>query len=89
VSDPKRIRYFVRNQQNQPVELHFSSGLVVLGPRQELEIGAPNLGEPQFKELCRRRLLTTREVAEPADEQPVTKPRQKPARSRNQEGENS
>jgi hypothetical protein len=91
VSEEKRIRYFVRNQQNQPVELHLSSGLIVLGPREEAEVGQAALSEPQMKVFQKQRLVTAREALEPVagpaeDSAPPPKPRAKSAKSRDEEG---
>ena len=64
MSEENRARYFVRNHQNQPVELHLATGLVVLGPREEGEVHELDLATPQLKVLQRKRLVTTREVVE-------------------------
>ena len=64
MSEEKRVRYFVRNHQNQPLELHLATGLIVLGPRGEGEVHELDLATPQLKVLQRKRLVTTREVIE-------------------------
>ncbi len=68
MSEEQRIRYFIRNQRNQPVELHLSSGLLVLGPWAESEVSQGALSEPQVKVFHKNRLLTTREAPEPVAE---------------------
>jgi hypothetical protein len=64
VSEERQVRYFIRNQQNQPLELHLSSGVLVLGPRQEAEVGPADLTLPQVKVFLKQRLVTTREAIE-------------------------
>jgi len=64
VSEEKRVHYFVRNHQNQPLELHLATGLIVLGPRGEGEVHELDLATPQLKVLQRNRLVTTREAIE-------------------------
>jgi hypothetical protein len=64
MSDETRVRYFVRNHQNQPVELHLVTSVVSLGPRGEGEVQAGDLEAPQLKVLRRNRLVTVREVIE-------------------------
>jgi hypothetical protein len=62
MSDRESIRHFAMNHQNQPLELHLRTGLVVLGPRQEAEIDEADLETPQLEVLQKSRLLTMREV---------------------------
>lgn len=69
MSEEKRVRYFVRNQQNQPVELHLRGGVKVLGPREEAEVGGEALSEPQMKVFQKLRLVTARQEA--AAEEPA------------------
>ena len=64
MSEETRVRYFVRNHQNQPVELHLVTGVVSLGPRGEGEVQGDDLEAPQLKVLRRHRLVTVREVIE-------------------------
>jgi hypothetical protein len=84
-------RYFVRNQRNQPLELHLASGVTVLGAREEAEVAASALSEPQMKVFQKMRLVTTREEAPPpaaaaSEAAPAAKGRAKSAKSRDQEG---
>lgn len=64
MSEEKCVHHFVRNHQNQPLELHLSTGVLVLGPRAEAELQEIDLAAPQLKVLRRNRLVTTREVIE-------------------------
>jgi hypothetical protein len=64
MSDATRVRYFVRNHQSQPVELHLVTGVLWLGPRGEGEIQRGDLEAPQLTVLRRNRLVSVREVAE-------------------------
>ena len=70
MSDGKRVRCFVTNHQNQPLELYLPGGQIVLGPRAEAEVQQSDLAAAQLEVLRQNRLLTTREVEE-AVEEPV------------------
>lgn len=63
-SEDKRVRCFVTNQQDQPIELYLASGVVVLAPRGEAELKEIDLAAPQLEALRRCRLITTRRVEE-------------------------
>ncbi len=87
MSDSKRVRHFVRNQQNQPVELYLPTGLIVLGPREEAEVGELDILAPQFRALQKTRLVTSREAVDtPEAPAASSKARQKPTKTREQEG---
>lgn len=93
MSEEKRTRYFIRNQQGQPLELHLSSGVVVLGPREEAEVGPEALNEPQLRVFLKQRLVSTREAIEPDTEAeepeaaaPAPKGRAKTGKARDQQG---
>lgn len=58
------------NQRNQPVELHLAGGVVVLGPRQSIELDEHAAAAPQVTALERRRLLVIR----PRDDEPAPVP---------------
>lgn len=87
MSEGKRVRYFVTNHQNQPLELYLPGGQIVLGPRADAEIQQSDLAAAQLAVLRRNRVLTTREVeeavAEPdAADSPEDAGDSKPARSK-------
>jgi len=67
----KRVRYFVRNHQNQPLELHFPGGVLVVSPHAEAEIREADLEHGQLKVFRKQRLVSVREEAEAADIQPA------------------
>jgi hypothetical protein len=69
VSEEKRSRYFITNHQNQPLELHLATGVIVLGAREEVEVRKEDLAAPQLGTLRHNRLITTRVAEEdpPAD----------------------
>lgn len=48
------------NQRDQPVELHLAGGVVVLGPRQSIELDEHAAASPQVAALERRRLVAVR-----------------------------
>jgi hypothetical protein len=79
VSEEKHVRHFVTNHRNQPVELHLPSGVIVLGPREEVEIQEVDLATPQLEVLRQNRLITTRAVVETP---PVTAPERKRRKTR-------
>lgn len=60
----KRIRYFVTNQRNQPLELHLKTGVIVLNALGEAEVQEVDLAAPQLRVLRQNRLITTREIVE-------------------------
>src|SRR5581483_7019190 len=70
MSGEQRVRYFVTNHQNQPVELHLETGVTVLGPRQEIEVQAEDLASPQLVVMRQQRLLTTHTSVETLPEVP-------------------
>jgi hypothetical protein len=87
MSEGKRVRYFVTNHQNQPLELYLPGGQIVLGPRAEAEVRQSDLAAAQLGVLRRKRLLTTREVEEGVEEPAVANSPEdagtpKPARSK-------
>ena len=63
MSNAEKARYIVTNQQNQPVELHVPSGLVVLPPRGRADISPSDLSAPQLLALRLSRLVMIDEVA--------------------------
>lgn len=67
MSDPQSARHLVINHQNQPVELHLPSGLVVLPPRGQAVVSEADLAAPQLRVLCSGRQITTHEVAPAAE----------------------
>ncbi len=70
MGEEERIRYFVTNHQNQPVELHLATGVLVLGPHQQAEVRADDLAAPQLAVLRQQRLLMTRTSVEPLPDVP-------------------
>jgi len=48
------------NQRDQPVELHVAGGVVVLGPRQSIELDDDAAACPQVVVLVRRRHVALR-----------------------------
>jgi hypothetical protein len=93
VSEEKQVRYFIRNQQNQPLELYLSTGVLVLGPRAEAEVASADLTLSQVKVFLKQRLVTTREAVEAnkqAEESEAAaaapKSREKSAKTRDQQG---
>lgn len=63
MADETRIRYFLTNHQNQPLELHLPGGVVVIGPRGEREVLESDLSVPQVRVLARARIVGSRAVA--------------------------
>jgi hypothetical protein len=63
VSDAEKVRHIVTNHQNQPVELHLPSGLLVLPPRGRSELSETDLAAPQLRVLRASGLITTHEVS--------------------------
>lgn len=57
MSEEKRSRYFVTNHQNQPVELHLATGVMVLGFMEEAEVQEDDLAIPQLRVLQANRLI--------------------------------
>jgi hypothetical protein len=79
VSEETHVRYIVTNHQDQPVELHLVTGVIVLGPREEAEVQEVDLGTPQLQVLQLNRLITTRQVVETLPSHaPETRRRGKP-----------
>lgn len=79
MSDPEKARHRVTNRQNQPVELHLPSGLIVLPPRGEADVDASDLESPQLRVLRKGRRITAEEIAPaapapPAGAAPAAKP---------------
>lgn len=64
MSEETRVRYVVTNHQDQPVELHLATGVIVLEPRGEAEVQEADLDTPQLQVLRLNRLITTRQVVE-------------------------
>lgn len=58
------------NQRDQPVELHLPGGVVVLGPRQTIELDEDAAASPQVAMLERRRHLVVR----PLEDEPAAGP---------------
>ena len=56
----------VNNQQDQPLELHFDTGVVVLPPRGSTTIDTTAAAGPQFDLLRQQRLIDVYEVDEEA-----------------------
>ena len=71
MSQDDPVRHIVRNNQNQPVELHLPSGVLVLLPRETAELSEDDLAAPQLRALQRGRRITLQRSTEPA---PVTAP---------------
>jgi hypothetical protein len=71
VEPSKRVRYFVRNHQNQPLELHLAGGVVVVGPYREEPIGEGDLENAQLKVFRKKRLVSVREEADSEDAEPA------------------
>ena len=67
--EEQSFRYFVTNHQNQPLELHLATRLIVLGAGEEVEVQQEELSAPQLGVLRQNRLITTRASADdaPAD----------------------
>jgi hypothetical protein len=63
VSDEGQGRYIVRNEQDQPLELHLPSGVVLLAPGQSIELPEADLATPQLQVLRRTRLVSTHQPA--------------------------
>lgn len=66
----KHVRYFVRNHQNQPLELHLSDRVVVVHSLEEKEIREGDLQSAQLKVFRKQRLISVREAAEPVEQAP-------------------
>jgi hypothetical protein len=66
VTDAPQLRHIVTNHQNQPVELHLPSGLVVLPPRGRATIMAADLAARQLQVLMASRLVGLHEEVVPA-----------------------
>ena len=64
MSEETRVRYVVTNHQNQPVELHLATAVVLLEPRGEAEVQESDLATPQLQVLRSNRLITIRQVVE-------------------------
>jgi hypothetical protein len=77
VSEETRVRYVVTNHQNQPVELHLETAVVLLEPRGEVEVQETDLATPQLQVLRSNRLITIRQVVESPE------PGQRPAAAAN------
>jgi hypothetical protein len=58
------------NQRDQPVELHLAGGVVVLGPRQSIELDDETAASPQVVVLERRRHVTVKR----RDDEPTPAP---------------
>ncbi|HEX8150640.1 MAG TPA: hypothetical protein VF591_25875 [Pyrinomonadaceae bacterium] len=71
MGEEQRVRYYVTNQQNQPLELHLAERVIVLGAGEEAEVREDELSTPQLGALRQNRLITTREAA---DEAPAGEP---------------
>ena len=54
---------FIRNRLPQPLELHLSSGTVVIGPYAEAAVGDGARDLPQIQALAQRGHLSVREQA--------------------------
>jgi len=74
VSDAENVRHIVTNHQNQPIELHLPSGLLVLPPRGRADVSETDFLAPQLQVLRASRLITTHEVAPAALAEAVAKP---------------
>jgi hypothetical protein len=85
VSEEIRVRYVVTNHQNQPVELHLATAVVVLEPRGEAEVQESDLATPQLQVLQRQRLITIHQVVENPEPQVVEspEPRKRPGTAAN------
>jgi hypothetical protein len=57
-------RHIVTNQQNQPIELHLTWGVVVLEAGASAEVRESDLAHPQLQVLQRNKFITTRPTAE-------------------------
>lgn len=78
MSQDDPVRHIVRNNQNQPVELHLPSGVLVLLPRETAELSEDDLAAPQLRALQRGRRITLQRSTEPP---PVTGPPSTPEAS--------
>lgn len=67
----KRVRYFVRNHQNQPLELHLPGGVLVVSPNEEAEIREADLEHGQLKFFRKQRLVSVREEGQAGDTEPA------------------
>ncbi|MBB6253144.1 hypothetical protein [Nitrospirillum iridis] len=74
MTDAQPVRHIITNHQNQPLELHLPSGLVMLPPRGRLAVSVGDLAARQLQVLQADRLIGLHEeadppaAAEPADE---------------------
>ncbi len=66
-----RVRYFVRNHSNQPLELHLPGAVLVVSPYQEAEIREPDLECAQLKVFRKQRLVSVREQEDPGETSPA------------------
>jgi len=65
----------VTNQQDQPIELHFDTGVVVLPPRGSATFDTSAAAGPQVDALRRQRLIDVFEVDESASpDEPAAAP---------------
>jgi hypothetical protein len=91
MGEETHVRYFVTNHQNQPLELHLTTGLVVLGPGEETAVEKSALRSPQVEVLRRNRLIAIREAVEVldpasrAEESPETAPAGQARKARKKE----
>ncbi len=58
------MRYRIRNNRNQPVELHYSDSVKVLGPHMDVEVAAEEIATEQVQTLHDRGFVSIREVPE-------------------------
>lgn len=67
------MRHTVRNDQDQPLELHLSGGVLVLLPGQTADLSEAELAVPQLQVLCATRQITrhnlsaTSSISEPEE----------------------
>lgn len=52
------VRHTVRNDQEQPIELHLPGGVLVLLPGETAELSEADLAVPQLQVLCQSRRIT-------------------------------
>jgi hypothetical protein len=62
--EEKTNEYLVFNERNQPVELYFSSQLIVLPPLGRVALSEDELATPQIRILRQRRHITIGKIEE-------------------------
>ena len=62
MTDKEPDRFVISNHQNQPVELHLATGVIVLPAGGVADVHESDLGSPQVQALQRHRLISSRRV---------------------------